>query len=254
MLKKAIQGVLQRILGFDRYLFYFSRWKIATIKWDSSKKEGDFNYFLTLLKPDDIVLDVGANIGIMTVLMAQRCPKGWIYAFEPIPDNFAALRKIISYFRLSNVSAFQIALGEEEKEVQMTMPVLQGVKMQGLSHVEHPSIEGYSPSEHSFSVQQQMLDHIQELQGQSISAIKMDVENYEQFVLKGGIQLLETYQPILYLELWDNENRKNCFKILEGLGYAVCVLEKNHLVAFNSTKHEQHNFFFIPKKVGNHPN
>ncbi|MEM7371324.1 MAG: FkbM family methyltransferase [Bacteroidota bacterium] len=254
MLKKAIQGILQRILGFERYLFYFSRWKIATLKWDSSKKEGDFNFFLTLLNPNDVVLDIGANIGVMSVLMARKCQEGSVFAFEPIPDNFATLQKIISFYGLSNVSAFQLALGDEQKEVNMTMPTLQGVRMQGLSHVEHPSIEGYTPSIHTFTVKQELLDHLPELQNKRVGAIKMDVENYEQFVVKGGQQLLKRDHPILYLELWENENRQTCFDLLQEIGYSVFVLENNQLTAFNPTKHQQHNFFFKSEKVGNHPN
>ena len=84
-MKKLIQSILQKILGFERYLFWFSRFKISTLKWDS--KEGDFNHFLSLLSPGDDVLDIGANIGIMAIKMAQTCHQGTVHAFEPIPEN-----------------------------------------------------------------------------------------------------------------------------------------------------------------------
>lgn len=254
MLKKAIQAILQRILGFERYLFYFSRWKIATLRWDSHEKEGDFNHFLTLLSPSDQVLDIGANVGIMTVLMAKACPQGQVFAFEPIPENFRTLRKIIKHFKLDNVSLYQAALGETAGEVSMTMPILKGVRMQGLSHINHPSIEGYQSNMMSFTVPQMTLDSFDELKNGQVDAIKMDVENYEQFVIKGGIKLLETCKPILYCELWDNENRSNCFRMLQGIGYQIFVLEKDQLKPFDKEKHLSHNFFFLPEKVGNHPN
>ena len=254
MLKKAIQAILQRVLGFDRYLFLFSRWKISTLKWDSQKKEGDFNYFLTLLEPDHHVLDIGANIGIMSVLMAKECPNGRVYAFEPIPQNFQALQKIIQHYRLSNVSLYQAALGETNNPIEMTMPIVKGVRMQGLSHVDHPSIEGYEGQMLRFDVQQLVLDELPEFNHQPIHAIKMDVENYEQFVLRGGKALLGKHRPLIYCELWENENRKNCMDLLKALGYLVFVLEKGQLQPFEADKHSHHNFFFLPGKVGNHPN
>ncbi|MEO1450970.1 MAG: hypothetical protein AAFV07_15680, partial [Bacteroidota bacterium] len=80
MMKKAIQAFLQRLLGFRNYLFLFSLTKIHTLRWEPASKEGDFNHFLTLLDPQKDCLDIGANIGIMTVPMAKRSRR--VFAFE----------------------------------------------------------------------------------------------------------------------------------------------------------------------------
>jgi hypothetical protein len=81
-----------------------------------------------------------------------------------------------------------------------------------------------------------------------IVGIKMDVENFESFVVKGGLNMIKKHLPILYIELWDNENRNSCFSDLAGIGYLPYTLENNELVLFNAKKHNNHNFFFIPKK------
>ncbi|MEW6702255.1 MAG: hypothetical protein AB1298_06005, partial [Bacteroidota bacterium] len=73
-MKNKIKCVLQKLLGFRGYLFVFSIFKIFTLKYD--KKEGVFLELLNHLSNDSIVLDIGANIGIMTVLLAKKCNKG----------------------------------------------------------------------------------------------------------------------------------------------------------------------------------
>lgn len=246
-MKKAIQAILQRLLGFERYLFVFSLFKIRTLRWDGKNKEGDFNFFLGMLTPDDIVLDIGANIGIMTALMARKCKNGKIFAFEPVPDNFKTLQSVVDYLHLNNVFLYQVALGPENGEVEIKMPVIKGVKMQGLSYITHETIEGY-PVEHvSYRVPQAALDAWDFDTEKQIAAIKMDVENYEQFVLRGAIHLLQRHRPIIYCELWDNENRKNCMEMLDSIGYTAKVLVTDKLVDFEPALHSNHNFFFLPE-------
>ena len=245
-MKKVLQAILQRLLGFERYLTFFSRFKIMTLRWDGQRKEGDFNFFLTLLKPESRVLDIGANIGIMTVLMAKRCKQGQVFAFEPVPENFDALDKVVASYRLQNVLLFPLALGAKVDTVSMTMPVLKGVRMQGLAHVQHQTIEGYEAPQIGYEVKQLPLDEVCELKGKKIDAIKIDVENYEQFVLEGAHKLLSTDRPIIYCELWDNENRQRCFEILGELKYKTRVLVNQQLEDYDPAIHSHHNFFFIP--------
>jgi amino acid adenylation domain-containing protein/FkbM family methyltransferase len=54
--------------------------------------EGYLKHGITL-SDGDVVFDVGANIGLFSLLVAQRCPNATIYAFEPIPQVFATLQR-----------------------------------------------------------------------------------------------------------------------------------------------------------------
>ncbi len=242
--KKGLQSVLQKMLGFDRYLFLFSLAKMKTLKWD--QRESGFQYFLSILKKDDIVLDIGANIGIMTGLLADACPKGHIHSFEPVPENFKALQRIVDYVGGQNVTLHNIALGDKEGEVEMAMPVVKGVRMQGLSYVKDQTIEGYQGSHSTYKVPLKTLDQLLDMFEKPVAAIKLDVENYEQFVLKGGKNLITTHKPVIYTELWANENRNICFDILEDMGYKPKVVEKKELVDYNPSIHSHQNFFFLP--------
>ena len=69
------------------------------------------------LKPDDVVYDIGASIGIHSILMAKKVGKsGKIFAFEPESQSFESLQFNIKLNDLSNVITIQIALGNEIAE------------------------------------------------------------------------------------------------------------------------------------------
>jgi hypothetical protein len=92
------------------------------------------------------------------------------------------------------------------------------------------------------------LDDIPELQNIPIHAIKIDVENFEYQVFLGGQKLIGNNKPIIYCELWDNENRQNCFQFLQQLDYQTYVLQRNKLVLFNPMEYTTQNFFFLPNR------
>ena len=245
-MKNIIQKYLQKILGFNNYLFIFSIFKILTLKLD--RKENDFLYFIRLLPENSVVLDIGANIGIMTVHLCRNVKKGIVYAFEPIPENYLVLQKIARFFHIQNLHLFNCALGDQNKVVEMIMPVNASVKKQGLSHIIHESISDLNDGVY-YSVLQRTLDSVAAEIKIPFYAIKMDVENFEFFVLKGGKESIAKYRPVIYTELWDNENRTRCFAILSELGYKIMVLDNKKLVDYDSLLHATQNFFFIPVNV-----
>ncbi|HEY0670575.1 MAG TPA: FkbM family methyltransferase [Sphingobacteriaceae bacterium] len=240
MLKDYLKLFLQKILGFKTYLFIFS---ILTIK--RTKHEEEFLYFNKMIPDGGTVLDIGANIGAMTVLMGKSAKNAFIYAFEPMPENAETLKKIVNFYKLKNVKIFEAALGEQKGELKMVMPVISNIKMQGLSHVlEEGSDEEWNKGE-VFSVPVLKLDEIEELRnGNRITAIKIDVENFEYHVLKGGEELLLKHKPIIFCELWENDKRVLTLNYLQNLGYKVQVYEDNQLKDYTDQK--ALNFFFVP--------
>jgi FkbM family methyltransferase len=245
-MKNAIKYILHKLFGFKNYLFIFSLFKIRTLKKD--KNEKDFFAFLQLIPPDTAVLDIGANIGVMTVHLAKRVKGSTVYSFEPMPNNIQAFKRIVKYFKLDNVKLFEIALGNSEGEAEMVMPVIASVRMQGLSHVVHDSIPENNEGER-FRVPLKMLDKMPELvnSAKRISAIKIDVENFEFFVLDGAKELIAKNRPVIYAELWENENRYKCFELLKKLNYKTVVISGKQAVEYDPVQHTTQNFIFLPQ-------
>jgi FkbM family methyltransferase len=64
------------------------------------------------IEKNDVVVDVGANIGVFTAYAAFRTRKA-VYAFEPFPDNYAALEQNMRANRLSNVTTHMAAISDK---------------------------------------------------------------------------------------------------------------------------------------------
>jgi FkbM family methyltransferase len=236
-LKNFTKYILQKILGFERYLFWFSRFKIQTLEFD--KNENHFFHFIEKLPNKGVVIDIGANIGIMSVLLSKYKPDVTIISFEPIPENFSALQRIVNHYQAKNVQLNQVAVGDANGQIQMVMPTEQDVRLQGLSHV----VVDEKTTGVKYNVPIVTLDSFTEGYDMPIVGIKMDVENYEYHVLKGAKQTLIKHKPILYIELWENDNRTKCMDLLAEIGYKPFLYNGEALEPFQNQY--GHNFFFI---------
>jgi len=234
-LKNFIKYLLQKLFGYHRYLFFFAKFKTKLFKLD--KKEKGFFYFIKLIPDYGIILDIGANIGLTAYHLAKSKPNCKIHAFEPIESNYTVLKKHCNTFK--NIEFHLCALGEKEGIAEMVLPIVSNVKMQGLSHVKHSSIKEFNEG----NLYKAELKTLDSFQFDNVVAIKMDVENYEQFVLKGARETLIKSKPVIYLELWENENRANCFTMLKEIGYQINVLNHTNLEPFNESKHKKEQYF-----------
>jgi FkbM family methyltransferase len=244
--KNAIKALLQKLLGYRRYLRVFAAFKVRTLY--SDKRERDFFSFLELLPAEGIVLDVGANLGFISAHLARKVSNGIVYAYEPMPDNLDALNHVIRKFKLRNVKVEAFALGNEDGEVEMVLPVEGSARQQGLSHIVHEELKDHNVGIR-FKVPLKRLDSLDYLftAGAKVSGIKMDVENFEHFVLSGANKLVATHQPLIYLELWENENRTKCFELLKTWSYRVTVNENGKHVTYDAKSHPGRiNFLAVP--------
>ena len=240
-MKAFLQRILQNILGYDRYLWYFTLYKLRTLKMD--KHENDFFHFLTLIKGHSTVLDIGANLGLMSFHMAKKAKV--CYAFEPMPNNIGIIKRVKNKYSLTSLHLLQNALGNKDRKIELVLPIVDGVKKQGLSHVVDEKMTEFNDG----TIHKTMcytLDTQKEIQGLQIDAIKIDVENFEYEVFVGGEEMLKRCKPIIYCELWDNQNRINSFEFIRGLGYEIMVLENGKLEEIQSNPSHIQNFFFIP--------
>jgi len=245
-MKARLKKTLQKLLGFDRYLFVFAVAVITTLR--RSKNERDFLHFLKMIPDGGTVLDIGANIGIMSVWLGRRLKKSSILAYEPIPQNIKALKRVLAFYNVKNVRVIEKALGDRNGEVEMVMPVLEEVRMQGLSHVMHDSITDFNEGK-KYTTPIGTLDDCEILKAVTgpVTAIKLDVENFEYFVLNGAAETLAAHRPLIYTELWENENRQRCFELLSSMGYRTQVLEGKKLTPYDPKRHGTQNFFFTPQ-------
>lgn len=239
-MKNFIKYILQKVLGLHNYLYLFARFVILKLPYD--KNERDFLKFIDLIDDGSNVLDIGANIGVMTCYFSRKLPKSTVHSFEPIPDNFKVLLRVKQQLRLLNVKTYAFALGDKNGQVNMIMPESNKVYFHGLSHVE--KVDGENKG-HVYAADIKRLDDLDYFKDGKISAIKIDVEEYEFNVLLGGERLINKNRPIIYCELWESENRTKSLDFISKLNYKVFVNQDKRLKEFVGQRGYQ-NFFFIP--------
>ncbi len=242
-MKDVTKKLLQTVLGFQTYLYYFSLFKISTLHRDPD--EQTIFRFIDLVPEGSLILDVGANLGFITYHLAQKRDCS-VLAFEPIPTNRAVLTRIVARQKLSNVTVLPYALGNENATVEMVMPIENGVPLQGFSHVKTGDTRVVG---HEFTVPVKRLDELPELTGRTerIGGIKIDAEDYEYLILMGGLDLLRKHKPVICVELWDNENRGRALALLASLGYKPHLLYKDDLLEWTgqALNFEENNFICL---------
>lgn len=151
-----------------------------------------WTHLMSQIKPGDVVVDVGANIGLYTVAMAKRvAPGGKVFAFEPDPYNFTSLKSQVELNEISNLTEiYQTAVGNIDGKIAFDC------QKNTQSHID------YSLDKKGFQIECVRLDTI--LRNKHIDIIKIDVEGFEEKVLEGASHLLSdkaTRPRFLYIEV-----------------------------------------------------
>ncbi|MEO6694444.1 MAG: FkbM family methyltransferase [Ignavibacteria bacterium] len=246
MFKHFIIRNLHSLLGFENYLFTFTLFKISTLKHDNRKKE--FVYFTKLFRRDANVIVIGANTGITTIPIAKNVLSGKVFAFEPIDQNYKTLLRIIDYFNFTNIETYNIALGNKNTEIEMVMPVVDNTRSHGLCHIDDGSVPAYEQGI-KFRVLMKKLDDIFKSFEGKLDGIKIVAENYEWFIFDGAKEIINKHRPLIYCELWFNEQRQKVLKQVHDWDYDIKVLENEKLIDYNPEQHHTKNLFFVPAGV-----
>jgi len=163
----------------------------------------------SLLRPGDIAIDAGANIGCFTLPMAQRVgPGGRVHAFEPQPAVFELLCDNLSMNGLGHVVAHRAALASEAGRRSLVAP-----------DYRRPGNFGVPALQAEGAGEAVTVTTIDALALPACRLIKADVQGMEREVLLGAAQTIARHRPLLYLE---NDLRERSCALLQAvfeLGY-----------------------------------
>jgi len=145
----------------------------------------------TIVQPKlgDIVFDIGAFVGDTALWFSKAVgPQGRVYAFEPEPSNFEKLKANRERNKVTNVIPLQLALSENEGEMQITSGGGSSAitETAGDTSVKVTTVDK--------SVEANKLTRV--------DFIKMDVEGYELKVLAGARETIKTFKPSLALSAY----------------------------------------------------
>ena len=217
--KVLLASAAQRVVEASRSLFgkdYRVNVSRNGLRWDLDLREGiDFSIYLLgafeagtqkrlaeLIKPGDVVFDIGANVGAHTLPMACSVgAAGKVFAVEPADFAFAKLRRNLSLnpeleHRVHTFQLFFLAdkiMITPPKEVYASWPL----GRDQMVHPKHrgrlvPATQATVETLDSF-VERHLIDRI--------DLIKIDVDGQELPVLRGGLTTLLRFHPILIMEM-----------------------------------------------------
>lgn len=178
-----------------------------------------------------VVLDVGANIGVHSVVLSQELgPAGKLYAFEAQPIVFNMLAGNIALNSIENVRCFNKAVADFVGHIDI--PQFDYGKPLSFGSVEFGGRQtesiGQEPMQNPDKREQVECVSLDSLRLQHVDLIKVDVEGMELAVMRGADQLIASCHPILQVEYLkcDQEQLKQWLK---NRGYRVFILAGNYL-------------------------
>jgi FkbM family methyltransferase len=171
----------------------------------------EMGFLAHVLRPGDLMVDVGANEGIYALLAASR--GAHVIAFEPIPTTFERLRRNISLNSLENVESFMAGVAEVPGELWFSAD--RGCENQILEEPPSPEM-----GERAVYCRVETLDRVLNA---SPNLIKIDVEGSETRVLGGAANILcseELYALIIEVSCEAEPPGASVFELLAEHGFS----------------------------------
>ena len=154
---------------------------------------------------DGVFVDVGANIGYYSLLMAKICKK--VYAIEPDAECFEILKKNVEENNLKNVVLLKMAASNKKEKKYL----IKDKENQGNGRIQSTPIPSFDKEgRRTFydEVITDTLDNILKIE-QKISCIKIDTQGWEAQVIEGAKKMLKRDEPTLFLEYTPSEYMNN---------------------------------------------
>jgi FkbM family methyltransferase len=188
-------------------------------------------FFRHYLRQGDVVVDVGANVGITTLAAFSAVgPSGRVYAFEPHPRIYRFLVGNIELNDAQNVvTAQNLALGEHDGTAFLTD--------------RRADDQNTVAADRGIAVPMSTLDAAV-ASVPSISLLKIDVEGYEKFVLLGAARTLERVECV-YFESFDPNLAQHGYpvdevvELLMARGFEVRRLDRDSTTTMPATSGER---------------
>ena len=188
------------------------------------------------VREGDLVLDIGANIGYYSLLLAKLVGgNGKVYSFEPEPSNFALLKKNIEVNGYKNIIPIQKAVSESNRKIKFYLE-----KENFGAHKIHNS----NKKMNSIEVDSVKLDSFFKNKKQKINFIKMDIEGAEGKAIQGMQNLIKTNKNLKIILEFTPVSLREC-----GVGPEELFKMLKEFKSYNIDEHKNKINLVNPKQI-----
>lgn len=225
-----IKQVTRWGVNFDIHPADFSQWTIF-----SSQIDPHLYVAKKLINHQNkgIILDVGANCGIFGLVIAkyfqEKKVEKKVFCYEPNPRVFELLTSNLQQNQAisDKVKLFNKGLGDARGSLELQIPLRNsgaGSLLRNYESEPHDKVE----------IEISTLDIELLNVDQTVDFIKIDVENYEYFVLNGSREIIQRDRPVIFFEVGPGQLQQvEMFQFLNSLGYQFFQLRDHEFVRFN---------------------
>jgi FkbM family methyltransferase len=165
----------------------------------------------------DVLYDVGANVGVLSLVAAERVgPTGAVHAFEPEANNLQCFRRSLDRWEGAGITLHDCAVGAGDGSMAFDR---KGGAFSGRL------LEAASPASTAAAVEVDVraIDSIVAEGARPPALVKIDVEGGEGAVLEGAVGVLREHRPVVLCEMhpFNREGVERAFAVLDAAGY-VC--------------------------------
>ncbi len=162
-----------------------------------------YNFFKSISSNDNLnIIDIGAQTGLYT-LYAKYLSNCKFYSFEPFKTSYDILNENLLLNDIKNVYTYNIALSDKIGKSNFNVCL----DHNGL-HTMGENIKRFT-NKNTIEVDTTTIDEMFFNNNIPVHYIKIDTEGYEYYILKGGINTIKTYKPIIQIE-WNIINMEQC--------------------------------------------
>jgi FkbM family methyltransferase len=208
----------------------------------------------------DYFLDIGSNIGWYSVLAKKINPDIEVYAYEPILEIFNKNQHFHRVNKIKN-KLNNIAVSSINGEAEIILPVTSYIEEETTATLSHDSWQANTRNK-KYVVETKSLDTIIDkikLRKNARIVIKIDVEDFEADVIKGGRAVINQFQPIIVCEiLFRKHGNKQMLLELQKINYLAYGITRDGLFRMNDFDFQKprkfNDFLLIPNTSGVSPN
>jgi FkbM family methyltransferase len=175
------------------------------------------------VKSGFVCYDIGGYKGYYAGIMALSGAKD-VFIFEPMPSNADSINELIALNPKLPIKLLQIAVSDFTGEAEFKF-----MSEDTMGKLSKSTFEVDVLSENACKVVSKSLDDFISAGYPAPDFIKIDVEGAEEFVLKGGCELLNREKPILLIEIHSSEIGIRCYEILSKIYSSITVFETNKI-------------------------